>query len=254
MKRFAALYRDLDRSTATLDKRAALVGYFREAPPRDAAWALWLLSGGKISGGKAGKIAGTRELRQWIAEESGNPDWLVDDSYDQVGDLAETLALLLDDHDDDADAEALSLSDWIETRLLPLAGMPVEARRATIVDAWRRLRFDERLLFNKLLTGALRVGVSQRLVQQALAEMSGIDIARIAQRMLGAWTPTPSFLADLLNPDALESDRQQPYPFFLASPLEADVETLGDVEDWALEWKWDGIRLQSIRRGGEIAL
>ena len=255
MKRFAALYRDLDRSTATLDKRAALIGYFREAPPRDAAWALWLLSGGKISGGKAGKIAGTRELRQWIAEESGNPDWLVDDSYDQVGDLAETLALLLDDDDDpDRQAEALPLSDWIETRLLPLAGAPVEQRRASIVDAWRRLRFDERLLFNKLLTGALRVGVSQGLVQQALAEMSGIDIARIAQRMLGAWTPTPSFLADLLNPDALESDRQQPYPFFLASPLEAGVDTLGGIEDWALEWKWDGIRLQSIRRDGEIAL
>lgn len=253
MKRFAALYRDLDRSTATLDKRAALIGYFREAPPRDAAWALWLLSGGKISGGKAGKIADTRELRQWIAEESGNPDWLVDDSYDQVGDLAETLALLLDDPEDADDAE-MSLSDWIEMRLLPLAGQPVEARRSTIVDAWRQLRFDERLLFNKLLTGALRVGVSQRLVQQALAEMSGIDIARIAQRMLGAWTPTPSFLADLLNPEALESDRQQPYPFFLASPLEADAETLGDIDDWSLEWKWDGIRLQLIRRGGDIAL
>lgn len=256
MKRFAALYRDLDRSTATLDKRAALVGYFREAPPRDAAWALWLLSGGKISGGKAGKIADTRELRQWIAEESGNPAWLVDDSYDQVGDLAETLALLLDDPSDfDAtEAEALSLSDWIETRLQPLAGKPVEARRSTILDAWRQLRFDERLLFNKLLTGALRVGVSQRLVQQALSEMSGIDIARIAQRMLGAWTPTPSFLADLLNPEALESDRQQPYPFFLASPLEADIETLGSIDDWSLEWKWDGIRLQMIRRSGEIAL
>ncbi len=253
MKRFADLYRDLDRSTATLDKRAALVGYFREAPPRDAAWALWLLSGGKIVGGKAGKIVDTREMRQWIAEESGNPDWLVDDSYDQVGDLGETLALLLDDPVD-GDADPLSLCDWIETRLLPLAGKPVDVRRAVVVDAWRELYFNERLLFNKLLTGALRVGVSQRLVQQALAEMSGIDIARIAQRMLGAWSPTPAFLADLLNPNALDSDRQQPYPFFLASPLEADTATLGDIGDWGLEWKWDGIRLQAIRRGGEIAL
>ncbi len=252
MKRFAALYRDLDRSTATLDKRAALIAYFREAPPRDAAWALWLLSGGKISGGKAGRIVGTRELRQWVAEESGNPDWLVDDSYDQVGDLAETLALLLDDPE--TEAQPMPLSDWIETRLLPLAGAPIEIRRSTIVNAWRQLCFEERLLFNKLLTGALRVGVSQRLVQQALAEMSGLDIARIAQRMLGQWSPTPSFLDDLLNPQALASDRQQPYPFFLASPLEAEAETLGDIAEWALEWKWDGIRLQLIRRGGEIAL
>ena len=252
MKRFAALFRELDRSTATGDKRAALVAYFREAPPRDAAWALWLLSGAKISGGKAGKIADTRELRQWVAEESGNPAWLVDESYDQVGDLAETLALLLDDPD--TEGEALPLSDWIEIRLMPLAGRTAEVRRATIVDAWHRLRFDERLLFNKLLTGALRVGVSQRLVQQALAELSGIDIARIAQRMLGAWAPTPAFFADLLNPEALGSDRQQPYPFFLASPIESAVETLGDIADWALEWKWDGIRLQLIRREGEIAL
>ncbi len=258
MKRFAALYRDLDRSTATLDKRAALIGYFGEAPPRDAAWALWLLSGGKIGGGKAGgsktgKIADTRELRQWIAEESGNPDWLVDECYDQVGDLAETLALLLDDPVA-ADREPRSLADWIEDRLLPLAGAPVEARRAVVVDAWRRLPFDERLLFNKLLTGALRVGVSQRLVQQALSTLSGIDIARIAQRMLGDWTPTAAFLADLLNPEALASDREQPYPFFLASPLDADVTDLGDIADWSLEWKWDGIRLQAIRRNGGVAL
>ncbi len=252
MKRFAALFQTLDRSTATLDKRAALLAYFRDAPPSDAAWALWLLSGGKISGGKVGKIADTRELRQWIAEESGNPDWLVDDSYDQVGDLAETLALLLDDPE--SEGEPIVLSDWIELRLLPLAGRSVVERRATIVDAWQRLRFDERLLFNKLLTGALRVGVSQRLVQQALAELSGIDIALLAQRMLGAWAPTPTFLAELLHPGALASDRQQPYPFFLASPLEGPVEALGEIAEWALEWKWDGIRLQLIRRNGETAL
>ena len=96
MKRFAALYTELDRSTATLDKRAALVAYFREAPPRDAAWALYLLSGGKVAGPKR-RIAGTRELREWIVAESGLPDWLVDASYDQVGDLAETLALLMDE-------------------------------------------------------------------------------------------------------------------------------------------------------------
>lgn len=253
MKRFAALYRDLDRSTATLDKRAALIGYFEQAPARDAAWALWLLSGGKLGGGKAGKIADTRELRQWIAEESGNPDWLVDDCHDQVGDLAETLALLLDDPIA-AEDEPWSLAEWIEDRLLPLAGAPVEARRAVVVDAWRRLPFDERLVFNKLLTGALRVGVSQRLVQQALSTLSGVDIARIAQRMLGDWTPTPAFLADLLNPDALASDREQPYPFFLASPLEAEAAALGEIAEWSLEWKWDGIRLQAIRRNGGIAL
>ncbi len=306
MKRFAALYRRLDRSTATLDKRAALVDYFREAPPRDAAWALWLLAGGKIGGAKK-KIAASGELREWIAQESGTPPWLVDDSYDQVGDLAETLALLLDDP---ATTEDAPLHVWIENRLLAVAGKDVETRRALVTGAWHALDFDQRLAFNKLLTGALRVGVSQRLVQQALAEMSGVDIARLAQRMLGGWTPTPAFLADLLSHDELPGDRQQPYPFFLASPLESALRplaveggaaadgiaqrrspadtidaqdahdaadgastavqdddasalandpdaverALGDIAGWMLEWKWDGIRLQLIRRNGEVAL
>ncbi|MGV8932466.1 MAG: ATP-dependent DNA ligase [Luteimonas sp.] len=267
MKRFARLYRELDRSTATLDKRASLVAYFGDAPPRDAAWALYLLAGGKVASARK-KIATTRELRAWIAIESNTPDWLVDESYDQVGDLAETLALLLDDPDEASDD--IALTDWIESRLLTVANRDVEERRAVIVDAWRTLAFDERLLFNKLLTGALRVGVSQRLVQQALAEMSGIDIARIAQRMLGDWTPTPAFLRDLLTVEELPGDRQQPYPFFLASPLDSALRdgnlddgapatapvaaALGDIDDWLLEWKWDGIRLQLIRRDGEVAL
>ncbi|MCD9030789.1 ATP-dependent DNA ligase [Luteimonas sp. Y-2-2-4F] len=256
MRRFAALYTELDRSTATLDKRAALVAYFRDAPPRDAAWALHLLAGGKVAGPKR-RIAGTRELREWIAAEAGLPDWLVDDSYDQVGDLAETLALLLDDPA--APAPDLGLADWIEARLLPVANQAPEVRRAVVTGAWRSLCFEERLAFNKLLTGALRVGVSQRLVQQALAEMSGVDIARIAQRMLGTWAPTPAFVRDLLSPEALPADRQQPYPFFLASPLELEAEAspgerLGAIDDWLLEWKWDGIRLQLIHRDAEAAL
>ena len=251
MQRFALLYQQLDRSTATSDKRAALVDYFKEAPPADAAWALYLLAGGKVASAKR-KIADTRELRQWVAEASDTPGWLVDECYDQVGDLAETLALLLDDPN--GKVADLPLTEWIERRLLFIANQPVEMRRAVVVDAWASLPFDQRLLFNKLLTGALRVGVSQRLVQQALAEMSGIDIARIAQRMLGSWAPTPQFLSDLLSVEELSGDRRQPYPFFLASPLERNIEELGDIAQWLLEWKWDGIRLQLIRRQGEVAL
>ena len=252
MRRFAALYRRLDRSTATNDKRAALVDYFREAPPHDAAWALWLLAGGKIGGARA-KIAGTNELRDWAAAASGNAAWLVEESYHHVGDLAETLTLLLDDPPP-GDRDDAPLHAWIEARLLAVAGREEALRREVIVGAWRSLAHDERLAFNKLLTGALRVGVSQRLVQQALAEMSGVDIARIAQRMLGAWSPSPTFLRDLLTEGELPGDRAQPYPFFLASPLEADVDTLGPIDDWFLEWKWDGIRVQLIRRGADIAL
>lgn len=251
MRRFAELYQRLDRSTAILEKKRALIDYLHGATPADAAWALWLLSGGKIGGAKA-KIAGNGELREWISQSSATPAWLVDDCYDQVGDLAETLALLLDDpaqHTTD-----VALCEWIEHRLLGVANAPMQARRAVVTQAWRELPFAQRLVFNKLLTGSLRVGVSQGLVQQALAEFSGVDIARIAQRMLGSWSPTPAFLATLLSPEEQPGDRASPYPFFLASPLEAAVELLGTPQDWLIEWKWDGIRLQLIRRDAEVAL
>jgi len=246
MKRLAALYQALDCSTATGDKRAALRAYFEQAPAQDLAWALWLLSGAKLA-----RIANARELREWIAAEAALPVWLVDESYDQVGDLAETLTLLLDDPER---SEDLPLHVWIEQRLAPCAGADPASRREAVVAGWRSLPFAQRFLFNKLLTGALRVGVSQTLVQQALAEWSQVDIALIAQRMLGAWTPSPQFVAGLLEPQARAEDRQQPYPFFLASPLETPVERLGAVEDWLLEWKWDGIRLQLLRRRGQIVL
>jgi len=253
MRRFAALYRTLDRSTATLDKRSALVAYFRDAPAHDAAWAMYLLVGGKITGPKR-RIAGSGELRAWIAECTGLPDWLVDESYSAVGDLAETLALLLDDPPAGQALPDRGLAQWIEEDLLPIANQPPEVRRAVVVAAWRGLDEAQRLVFNKLLTGALRVGVSQRLVQQALAELSGLDIARIAQRMLGAWSPSADLLERLLDPAERATDRQQPYPFFLASPLEIEAQALGPIADWLLEWKWDGIRLQLIRRHGEVAL
>lgn len=251
MKAFAGLYQRLDRSTATLDKRAALVDYFRTARPHDAAWALYLLSGGKIGGARR-RIASSTELRTWISEASGLPPWLVNDSYDQVGDLAETLTLLLDDPVQRAADRPLA--EWIEQHLLGVANQSEDLRRTAVMAGWQQLPAGERFVFNKLLTGALRVGVSQRLVQQALAELSGLDIARIAQRMLGDWVPSPGLLSTLLSAEELPQDRQQPYPFFLASPLEAPPDSLGPVQDWVLEWKWDGIRLQLLKRQGEVAL
>ena len=251
MKQFADLYERLDRTTATSEKRRAIVDYLRLAPADDAIWAIWLLAGGKISGAKT-KIANTRELREWIAETSHTPLWLVEQSYEQVGDLAETLALLLDDPEQQA--EDIPLSAWIEKRLLQIANREPHIRRQVIVDAWLSLPFTQRLVFNKLLTGSLRVGVSTGLVQQALAESSGVEIALIAQRMLGAWMPTCDFYQRLLSKEPQPGDETSPYPFFLASALENDVEALGAIDAWQLEWKWDGIRVQLIKRGQHNAL
>ena len=249
MNAFATLYQSLDRSTSLNDKRAAIVAYLQAAPPHDAAWALAILTGGKLA-----RIANTTELRRWVAEETGHPDWLVDECHAHVGDLAETLTLLLPTPDSAACTQR-SLAQWIEEVLQPVAGAGHDTRRDTVVGAWRCLPDAERLAFNKLLTGALRVGASQRLVQQAVAQWSGVDVARIAQRMLGGFTPGPAFMAALSAAGDTAGDREQPYPFYLASPLEGDpADTLGPVEDWLLEWKWDGIRAQLIRRGGTLAL
>jgi len=247
MKAFAALYQTLEHSTGTHDKRAAIAAYVQQVPRADAAWGLWLLAGNKLR-----RIAGSGELRTWLGEVAGLPPWLIDDSYAHVGDLAETLALLLTGTPSPGDDVPLHV--WIEQYLLPVAGADPETRRRAIVEAWARLPDGERLVFNKLLTGALRVGVSLKLVQQALADLSDVPVAVLAQRMLGDWPPTAAFLDALLSTEVLESDREQPYPFFLASPLESAPEQLGDVADWLLEWKWDGIRAQLIRRRGDIAL
>ncbi len=251
MRRFTALYQRLDRLTATNDKRRVLVDYVRGCPPEDLAWALLLLSGGKVGGARR-KLATTGELREWVSEVSGNPPWLVEDSYHQVGDLAETLTLLLPPAT--MRAPDRGLHAWITQVLYPVVNATPEVRRAVIVDAWNGLEDAERLVFNKLLTGSMRIGVSQGLLQQALAEVSGLEVAVIAQRMLGNWEPTAEFATRLLSREPQLGDASTPYPFQLASPLEAAAPSLGDVNDWHLEWKWDGIRLQLIHREQEVAL
>ncbi len=247
MDSFAALYQRLDRSTATRDKQAAIADFLDVTDPGSASWAIWLLCGGRLRG-----LARSGELRAWVAKASGLPDWLVEESYSHVGDLAETCCLLLADPEHAAPSR--SLQEWIEDELLPLRGADEGLRRNRVIEAWRTLPLFQRLVFTKLLTGALRIGVAQGLVQKVLAQRSGLPVATIAQRLLGDWTPSAAFHARLLSPDVQPGDASTPYPFFLASPLEREVATLGEISDWLLEWKWDGIRLQLIRRDGETAL
>lgn len=249
---FATLYQRLDRSTATGDKRAALIDYFRDAPAADAAWALWLLAGGKIGGAKA-RIASSAELRAWIAAESGNADWLVDASYDQVGDLAENARAA-------AGPTRPCAPGYLARRMDHAAGWP----RLLMRMSTRDVRGDRRCLAHAALRGT--AGIQQiadrRLARRRVAgagaagacAVAGIDIALIAQRMLGSWTPDAAFMQRLLSPDPQPGDAASPYPFFLASPLENDIASLGDIGDWLIRWKWDGIRAQLIRRGTDIAL
>jgi DNA ligase-1 len=246
VKAFARLYTALDETTATNEKVAALVEYFSSASPANAAWAVHFLSGRRPK-----RLVSTRNLRRWAAEEAELPDWLFEESYQEVGDLAEAITLLLPDR---GEASELPLADWIEKRLLPLRGEDEDVQREVMVAAWRELDRRERLVWNKLITGSFRVGASQRLVVRALAQVSGIEEGVIAHRLMGSWDPTPEFFLRLIAPDTRDADVSRPYPFFLAHPLEEEPVTLGEISEWMLEWKWDGIRAQLIRRGGRTFL
>ncbi|MCG6117860.1 MAG: ATP-dependent DNA ligase [Aquimonas sp.] len=247
MQAFAALYRDLESSSSTRRKRELLEAYFRSERPADAAWALHFLLGRKL-----GRIASSGELRAWVAEASGLEAWLVEDSYAHVGDLAETLAMLLPEPTQAA-AER-GLAEWVEQHLLPLRGSEAETRRAALLQAWQQLPEAQRLVFNKLLTGALRIGVSAGLVQQALARIAEVEPSRIAQRLLGDWQPRPELLNHVLAPEEADSGVVAIQPFQLASPLEDAADSLGPIEDWLLEWKWDGIRMQLLREDAGVVL
>jgi DNA ligase-1 len=246
MRAFARLYTELDETTATTEKIAALVRYFRAAPPADAAWAVHFLIGRRPK-----RLVTSGNLRAWAAHEAGIADWLFEESYHAVGDLAETITLLLPDAGGSSD---LPLARWVEERLLPLRGQDEDVQHRELALAWRELGRSERYVWNKLITGSFRVGASARLVVRALAEVSGVDEGTIAHRLMGAWEPTAGFYRRLVAADTRDADISRPYPFYLAYPLEDEPASLGDPGEWIAEWKWDGIRAQLIRRAGRTFL
>jgi DNA ligase-1 len=244
MKDFATLFAALDGTTKTTAKLAALTDYFRTAEEEDRLWTIALLSGRRPK-----RAVTATELREWAAEAAAIPLWLFEESYAMVGDLAETIALILPTA---ATEESPSLSDTIRA-LMALTGQPVEARKAAILGWWARLGTTERFLFNKLITGGFRMGVSQGLMTRALSTATGVDEAALAHRLMGDWQPATTTFQSLIR-DEGEGNASRPYPFALASPLEDGPEVLGDPTDWHAEWKWDGIRGQLIHRPGLLAL
>ncbi len=250
MRRFAELYEALDASNSTKTKTAAMVAYFADAPAEDAAWAVFFLCGDRLR-----SPIRSRDMNEWAAAHAGVTDWMFDACYDAVGDKAETIALLVDavpnrrvEHPwSPSLAEAVA---WIEARRKEAP----EAQQAALDEAWSRLDTLELFIFNKLMTGALRVGVAKRLVVRALAEWSGVAAHAIFHRLMGHWTPTAANFNGLFSSDLSDADASRPYPYFLASPLEAEADTLGAAADWFAEWKWDGIRGQLVRRRGEAWL
>jgi len=249
MRRFSTLYEALDRTTSTNAKVAALVGYFRAAPAADAAWAVFFLTGRRLK-----RVVPSAGLRAWSQEVTGIPDWLLGECYSAAGDFGELVALALDAVPPGPPEPDLTLATWVEERLLPLQSADPAAQRAMVTRWWLGLPRGERFLLNKLLTGEFRVGVSHTLVVRALATAAGSEPTTIAARLMGDWSPSADWFAAVTAAHTIGADASQPYPFYLASPLEGSPAELGDRTDWLVEWKWDGIRAQLIRRDGNTWL
>ncbi|MFN3150222.1 ATP-dependent DNA ligase [Bremerella sp.] len=248
MRQFAQLYRSLDEASGTNAKVDALVHYFSRCESADGAWAVYFLVGQRIK-----RLIPSREMRQWAAQTAGIEDWLFEACYDSVGDLAETMSLLvaaaseLTAHNEQTDE---GLAHWIESRVLPLGKLEEQAREQLLHESWNLLSNHERFVFNKIVTGGFRVGVSKGLVIRALAKVADLETSVIAHRLMGSWEPTSQFFESLLSRDDGTADASKPYPFMLANPLQEEPNALGSPGEWLAEWKWDGIRAQVLRRGG----
>ncbi|MFP5393694.1 MAG: ATP-dependent DNA ligase [Gammaproteobacteria bacterium] len=250
MREFARLYAELDETTATNRKLEALQQYFSSAAPENAAWAVYFLAGGKPRQAVPSKL-----LRQYAIEYAQLDEWLFDESYNAVGDMAETIAHILPPATRHSD---VGLAEWMQERIGPLRGADPATIRAALFSYWDELDWRERFLLTKLIGGAFRVGVSRLLVTRALSAIAAVDSKLIAQRLMG-WTdgsvrPTAAGFLQLI---AAQTDDEhklrggQPYPFFLAHQLQGEPSELGPLSDWQVEWKYDGIRAQLVRRGGQ---
>jgi DNA ligase-1 len=242
-RQFAALLHGLGETTATREKTELLAAYFSAAPARDRAWTLGLFTGRRLK-----RQIRTRQLAGWLSAWQGIPEWLFEECYHHVGDLAETLALL--DKSDGQGRPPGDLTDFLD-KLKELPSMSDAEKEAVIRSCWSAMDRPQKFVFNKLLTGGFRVGVSAQLVIQALARVYGTEAAVIAHRISGSWDPATVDLDAMLKGEGRSFDLSRPYPFFLAHAVEGGPAQLGDPSDWHAEWKWDGIRGQVILRGGE---
>lgn len=263
MKLFAQLIKTLDSTNKTTLKVAALAEYFKEASEDDKLWTIALLSHRRPK-----RPVNTTLLREWATEISNIPLWLFEESYHIVGDLAETIALIIpntetktnqtknsSNEDDEQKAtidSSKSLTDYI-SEIIVLKEKTESEKKEYLQQTWLRLTYFERFVFNKIITGGFRIGVSQKLMTRALSKATEIDEDILAYKLMGNWTPQSTSFKKLILEENPEDYLSKPYPFYLAYAVEDDFqEELGDISDWSFEHKWDGIRSQVIIRNDEV--
>ena len=243
MRAFAELIHQLDSTNKTNAKIAALVGYFNTAKASDKVWTIAILSHRRPP-----RPVNTTLLRTWASELSGIPLWLFEESYHIVGDLAETIALVIPGKESENEK---TLTTYMK-ELIALRSKTDEEKKAYLYSEWERMNYYERFAFNKLMTGGFRIGISQKLMTRALGQATGIDPDILAYKLMGNWDPDKVSFKSLVLESKEEDFISKPYPFFLAHAIDDDFEALGPVEDWSAEHKWDGIRAQLIFRKGQL--
>ncbi len=243
MERFAKLVRELQNTTRTTDKRDALVTYLQQAPDADKVWLVALLTGRRPK-----RLVNTTILSSWALQKAGLPEWLFSECYHTVGDLAETISLILPAV---TERESPELSQvMLEIRRLQ-SGTESD-KFAFINRLWSHLDQPAVFVFNKIIIGGFRMGVSQNILIQALAAYAEKDVQEIAHLISGNWDPYTISFKELIHENSIEVDASKLYPFCLAYALEQEPEELGSPSEWQVEWKWDGIRGQMIRRQGSL--
>lgn len=253
MKAFAQLFQSLDETNKTNEKVAILKDYLNTVPDEDKMNMLALFTGRRPK-----RPINSTLVRTWALEVSHIPGWLFEESYHVVGDLAETMALLMPVSET---SSSKTLTEWIN-EINTIGNQSEEERKNWLLSSWAMLDTQERFVFNKVLTGSFRVGVSQSLVVKALAEVTGMAATTLTHRLMGSWMPDTYTYAQLTQEAQEEEDISRPYPFFLAYPIQETSTiqksaeelqaALGDAGEWQAEWKWDGIRAQLIKRQGEL--
>jgi len=246
MRAFVNLVQNLDATTSSNNKISYLKNYFEsDIDIKDKLWALALFMGKKPP-----RSVNTSLLRIWCAEVRGIPLWLFEQNYHIVGDLAETIALMV------ADTTQISkkpLYSWVE-EIFALKNQSESDKEKYVKQAWRTCDVDEIWIFNKIITGGFRIGVSKNLVITALSQVYDVEKAQMAHVLSGQWTPQTTTWERLLDFNNTNSDISKPYPYFLAYPIKTDELTQISSLEWVAEYKWDGIRGQLIYRKNESFL
>jgi DNA ligase-1 len=244
LKLFAQLVQTISGSTKTNEKLDALQEYFIAANDQDKVWVIAIFTGRRPK-----RTVNSTQLWTWCNELVNLPDWLFEECYHTVGDLAETIALLLPDTKKDEENKPLH---WYIESLMNIANKEEAEKKAFIMDCWMQMDTAERFVFNKLITGGFRIGVSQKMMVNALAKSVQLEPSLIAHRIIGNWNPLNISFNELLGEAGDNIDHSKPYPFYLAYALDSEPDLLGNENEWQAEWKWDGIRGQIIKRNDEI--